>query len=131
VPPPPSSPIFTWNAIFVTTVPIYPGLGQALNNGGLHSQWLVYVLQRNIMFFDICSFSSVIKQQSSSEDVLSFFTVMVRNRQRGASPVIIPGAESDVYSCLVFVVFNFLGTVIVYADSETKHRLVVYLSAKI
>ena len=82
-------------------------------------------------FFDICSFSSVIKQQSSSEDVLSFFTVMVRNRQRGASPVIIPGAESDVYSCLVFVVFNFLGTVIVYADSETNHRLVVYLSAKI
>jgi len=105
-------------------------LGQALNNGGLHSQWLVDVLQRNIMFFDICSFSSVIKQQSS-EDVLSFFTVMVRNRQRGASSVIIPGAESDVYSCLVFVVFNFLGTVIVYADSETKHRLVVYLSAQI
>jgi len=113
VPPPPSSPIFTWNAIFVTTVPIYPGLGQALNNDGLHSQWLVYVLQRNIMFFDICSFSSVIKQQSSSEDVLSFFTVMVRNRQRGHHRSSYQG-QSLMCTVVLFLLFlTFLGTVIV------------------
>ena len=38
--PPPSSPIFTLNAISAATLPIYPGLGQAPNNAGLHTQWL-------------------------------------------------------------------------------------------
>jgi len=33
-------PHFTLNAISVATIPIYPGLGQAPNNAGLHTQWL-------------------------------------------------------------------------------------------
>jgi len=44
VPPPPSSPIFTPNAISAATLPIYPGLRQALNNAGLHTQWLGFFL---------------------------------------------------------------------------------------
>ena len=31
-------PIFMLNAFFAATLPIYPGLGQALNNAGLHTQ---------------------------------------------------------------------------------------------
>ena len=38
--PPPLSPIFTPNALSAATLPIYPGLGQAPNNGGLHTWWL-------------------------------------------------------------------------------------------
>jgi len=37
--PPPSSPIFMPYALSATTIPIYPGLGQAPNNAGLHTQW--------------------------------------------------------------------------------------------
>jgi len=33
-------PIFKHNAICATTLTIYPGLGQALNNAGLHTWWL-------------------------------------------------------------------------------------------
>jgi len=39
VPPPPSSPIFTPIALSAATLTIYPGLGQARNNAGLHTQW--------------------------------------------------------------------------------------------
>ena len=40
-PPSPSPPpIFTPNALSATTLPIYPGLEQAPNNGGWHTQWL-------------------------------------------------------------------------------------------
>jgi len=35
-----SPTIFTLNALSVTTFPIYPVLGQAPNNAGLHTQWL-------------------------------------------------------------------------------------------
>jgi len=35
------NPIFTTNALSAATLPIYPGLVQALNNPGLHTQWLV------------------------------------------------------------------------------------------
>jgi len=38
VPPPPSSPILTPNALSVATLPIYSGFGQAPNNAGLHTQ---------------------------------------------------------------------------------------------
>jgi len=37
VPPPPLSPIFMPNAFSDATIPIYPGLGQASNNAGLHT----------------------------------------------------------------------------------------------
>jgi len=40
VPPPPSSPIFTPNALSEATLPIYPCLGQASNNARLHILWL-------------------------------------------------------------------------------------------
>jgi len=40
VPPPPSSPIFMLNALSAATLPIYPSLGQAPNNAGVHAQWL-------------------------------------------------------------------------------------------
>jgi len=33
-------PIITPNALSVATLPIYPALGQARNNVGLHTQWL-------------------------------------------------------------------------------------------
>ena len=33
-------PIFTPNALSAATLPIYPGLGQAPNNAGLHTRWL-------------------------------------------------------------------------------------------
>jgi len=37
----PSRPaIFMPNALSATTLPIYPGLEQAPNNGGWHTQWL-------------------------------------------------------------------------------------------
>jgi len=36
VPQPPSSPIFTLNALSAASLPIYPGLGQAPNNAGLY-----------------------------------------------------------------------------------------------
>jgi len=40
--PPPSSPIFTPDALLATTYPIYPGLGVGTGTkyAGLHSQWL-------------------------------------------------------------------------------------------
>jgi len=38
VPPPPSSPIFMLNALSAATLPIYPSLGQAPNNAGVHAQ---------------------------------------------------------------------------------------------
>jgi len=38
--PPPSFPHFMPNALSSTTLPIYPGLGQAPNNAGLHTWWL-------------------------------------------------------------------------------------------
>ena len=38
--PPTSSPILTQNALSATTLPIYPGLGQAPDNAGLHTQCL-------------------------------------------------------------------------------------------
>ena len=41
VPPPPLFPSFMQNALSATTLPIYPGLGQALNNAGLHMSLLV------------------------------------------------------------------------------------------
>ena len=34
-------PIFTPNALSAAMLPIYPGLGQAPYNAGLHTQWLV------------------------------------------------------------------------------------------
>jgi len=40
VPLPPSSPIFTPNALSEATLPIYPCLGQASNNARLHILWL-------------------------------------------------------------------------------------------
>jgi len=47
VPPPPSPrPFFTPNALSATTLPIYPGLGQALNNAGMHTQWPRELVQR-------------------------------------------------------------------------------------
>jgi len=39
VPPLQSSPIFTLNALSATTLPIYPGMGQAPNNASLHTWW--------------------------------------------------------------------------------------------
>ena len=39
-PPPASIPIFTPVALAATTLPIYPGLGQAEEYAGLHTQWL-------------------------------------------------------------------------------------------
>jgi len=33
-------PVAVLNALSVTTFPIYPGLGQALDNAGLQTQWL-------------------------------------------------------------------------------------------
>jgi len=41
LPPPPSFPIFTPNALSAAILPIYPGLGQAPYNAVLHTQWLV------------------------------------------------------------------------------------------
>jgi len=38
--PPPSSRIFMLNALSAATLPIYPSLGQAPNNAGVHAQWL-------------------------------------------------------------------------------------------
>ena len=38
--PPPPHAIFTPNALSAATLPIHPGLGQALSNAGLHTQWL-------------------------------------------------------------------------------------------
>jgi len=35
-------PNFTWNAVSVATLPIYPGLGQAPNNAGLHTWWISF-----------------------------------------------------------------------------------------
>ena len=35
--PPPSSPIFTLDALPAATLPIYPGLGQAQEYAGLHT----------------------------------------------------------------------------------------------
>jgi len=40
--PPPSSPIFTPDALPAATLPIYPGLGQAQEYAGLHTPWLGY-----------------------------------------------------------------------------------------
>jgi len=40
VPPPSSSPPFLCQMLSAITFPIYPGLGQAPNNAGLHTQWL-------------------------------------------------------------------------------------------
>jgi len=42
MPPPPSSAVFTPSALSAATLPVYIGLGQALNNAGLHTQWLFY-----------------------------------------------------------------------------------------
>jgi len=42
VPPPPSSPHFMPDAFPAATVTIYPGLGRAPNNAGLHTRWLGY-----------------------------------------------------------------------------------------
>jgi len=45
VPPPPSSPpIFMTNALSATTFQIYPGLGQAPNNAGLHIRRLALLV---------------------------------------------------------------------------------------
>jgi len=44
--PPPSSPIFILSAISAATLTICPGLGQALNNAGLHTQWIAYIATR-------------------------------------------------------------------------------------
>jgi len=38
--PPPSSSSFYAECLSATTLPIYPGWGQAPNNVGLHIQWL-------------------------------------------------------------------------------------------
>ena len=40
VPIPLSPPVFMLNAFSAATLPIYPGLGQAPNNAGLHTPWL-------------------------------------------------------------------------------------------
>jgi len=37
--PPPSSPISAPNALSATTLLVYPGLGQAPNDAGLHTEW--------------------------------------------------------------------------------------------
>ena len=42
LPPPPSSSVFMSNALYVTSLLIYPGCGQAPNNAGLHTQWISY-----------------------------------------------------------------------------------------
>jgi len=42
--PAPSSPIFMPDALPVATLPIHPGLGQALSNAGLHTRRLGYLV---------------------------------------------------------------------------------------
>jgi len=44
VPPPPSSAIFTPDALSVATLPVYSGLTKAPNNSGLHTEWLGFTL---------------------------------------------------------------------------------------
>jgi len=48
VPPLSSSPIITPNAFSAATLPIYPGLEQATNNAGSHTQWLGYTSNSNV-----------------------------------------------------------------------------------
>jgi len=40
-------PNFTWNAVSVANLPVYPGLGQAPNNAGLHTWWISFYYKVN------------------------------------------------------------------------------------
>jgi len=43
---PPSTPIFTPDALLTATLPTYPGLGQAQEYAELHTPWLGFAIKR-------------------------------------------------------------------------------------